>query len=606
MANLVGIARTTPPSEINMKIATSLFFPALIFICYVQAASANTWSVFGYDAYSSGVGQAMTGGASGPAAVFYNPAGLVKQKRASTMVSFIRGRSFLQYNPEKNPDYLDFRGFDLQSETAIQEMCGTLDDSDACVSNQLRYNNYLKQGARVSETYHAQNRSLALKAQRPKQVNGLTLGIANPLTSITDRFPIAFGVSVYLPLDPLPTLLDQEIMGPTTPHFIRYANDPHRILVNLGVAVEPIDGLRIGLAVDVNATVSADAQASALLPAELRLGSIFDLDPNISDIAIIPSGRARAELALTPTVGLQFSPNNQWDIGLSYREKQSTIIAVDAAVVIESPVGQAKIPVQIDSSIRFQPRTIAAGVAWQPRKGLRFSADLAFQQWSQYAPDFAVGGKANAADISDATCRILESFSNLDEVLGPVTDLLGLDTGSMCELIGSQIDKDIEFEVWSKEKNKLKNIFVPAFGVAYSIDRFDITGGYKFDPNPLPEQTSAFNLLAANTHVMGASLGVRISEKVSLRSFGQYHLLQHTVTTKNVSKVNADSNNIDPFPDLDSTAANGTADGFSTTSPEIEKLTEYVDGVQNLNPGSVGYSVGGGYLTGGLELIIEY
>lgn len=72
-----------------------------------SSAFANAWSVLGYDGASMAKGGALTGSASGPAAVYYNIAGLAKPKIRQSVVSYIHGQPLLKLSPHSNPDAID-------------------------------------------------------------------------------------------------------------------------------------------------------------------------------------------------------------------------------------------------------------------------------------------------------------------------------------------------------------------------------------------------------------------------------------------------------------------------------------------------------------------
>ncbi len=597
------------------------FVPVLLLpLAFSSDAMANAWSVIGFDGESIGKGGALTGGAEGPAAMFYNPAGVVKLKKERDVVSYVHGRSFLSFDPAANDHLLDFSGFSQLDDDAILGACDltSIDEDNLCVRDYRRYNEYLERGAGVGNpdtggvrgTYQSLNNEMIRRAENTKSLNALTLGYASPLTDLKDyvSIPIALGGAVFVPMDPFPSLAYQRIKGPTTPYFVQYDDNPHRILVDLGGAAELADGFRVGFAIDFVVNVNANIDANLLLPAELRFGSILAPDPNVGDIAVIADGRLNVPLVFTPVVGVQYSPTDEMDFGVTYRDEQSIDVSAKADVVLSSPFGDSTVPMRINTSARFQPRSLAAGAAWRPIESLGLFADVTWKQWSRFKPIFAIDGTVRTEDLNSAVCDLIDTFVDLEDLLDIAADADLIPDDGICSLIESNLEiDDIEFSTWDRDDNKFKDTINPAFGLEFVQDKWMGSVGYRYEPNPVPEQAGMFNILGASTHAIGTYFAVEIIENFASIGFhGQYRLLQETTTTKSASLIEDQTDNADAFPDLDDDVSNGPGSAFNGSDATLDELADYVDDTQILNAGFPSYTVGGGFLTAGIQLTVNF
>ncbi len=582
-------------------------------------ARANAWSYIGYDGQSMGKGGALTGGAAGPAALFYNPAGLIKEKQREGVVSYMHGEPLMTYAPLRNDHFLDFSNFSLIDSGDITSTCGTSDEDDTCVKDFTRYNNYLERAAGIGNpdssgvrgAFQRLYQDVRRKAENPDRVNGITLGGSVPLAIDPEDAFAAAGVSIFLPLGPI---IYQRIKGPTTPYFLKYDDAPHRIVVDIGGAVEVMEGLRLGIGVDVLVDVSAGIDANVILPAELRIGSLLNPQPNLADITFLVDGFVELPPVFAPVAGIQYSPADWVDLGVSFRDQQNVNVKADTLLILDSPFGTQEIPAEVLTGGVFTPRQLGGGFAFYPIDGLGLFADATWKQWSKYRPPFAVEANISGAGISGGACDLIRTFADLEEQINTLIpsdfeDFVSIGPDEICRLIDDNFGDDIEISVWdpSDNRNQLNNTVSPAFGVSYGQEKWEGSVGYRYEPTPVPTQDGIFNILDADTHVYSGFFEYQVHSFVTVGTYAQYRQISPTTTRKSEDRVLSQTNDSDAFPDLDDEPSNGPEDaGFETVDPQLQELADYVDGTQILSPGYPGYKLSGGYLSVGLQVNVIF
>lgn len=570
-------------------------------------ASANAWSIFGYDGESMAKGGALTGAAGGPAAVFYNPAGLARYNETRTVASYMHSAPFLKFKPANNPELLDLSDIAAISDGDIEAACGTLEDSDNCVGDFRRHNEYLTRADGVAAAYAQVNGELNRRARNPQNLNAAVFGFSAPLTATGDGRVIAVGGSVFLPLF---DLAYQRIKGPASPYFLQYDDMPHRIVVDLGGAAELFPGFRLGAGADILVDIQADLDVSVLLPAELRLGSILTPEPNLGDIGTAVDGDIRIPLTLAFTAGAQYSPNDSLDFGVAFRDEQLIGLNVKTDIFVYSPFGSESIPVSVKTQARFRPRELAFGGAWHAENGLSLFGDVTWKQWSRFRPEIAIEATLDGSGISSAACNLIKTFADLDELYEIAGEVADISEEQICDLIESNLedfsDPDYSVILYNVKDNRFKNIFTPAFGISYNQGIWSASGGYRYEPNPTPPMDGLFNIYDANTHVIGAGFNLQLFSFASVGIYTQYRHLQTTTVTKNRAKLLRQTNDADAFPDLDDDVANGPNGEFSSDRAEFDELRERVNEVQILNPAYPSFEIGGGYLNAGLQVNVTF
>ncbi|RMF13713.1 MAG: hypothetical protein D6761_10665 [Candidatus Dadabacteria bacterium] len=562
---------------------------------------ANPWNIIGFDSAGIGRGNALAGGAQGASSVYYNPAGLIKQKRRDVSFSYVYAHPLLRYQPDENTDLLDLSAFEpIDMATA----CASASNQDDCESDIERYNQYVNGVNGTADTKGLRQAVQDLYqrsidgAENPRDLHGATIGMAMPLAINPEEAFAAAGIGIFVPFGPI---LYQRIKGPTTPYFLEYDDFPHRIVVDAAGAIEVIEGLRLGVGADILVNVNANVDITTILPPEFSIGNILSPDPNFQDILFYIDGKVDLPITITPIAGIQYSPTDWVDVGVRFRNEQRVDINAQVDLLLESAFGTRTIPAEILAGGLFTPRQVAGGFAFYPLDGLSVMADVTWKQWSRYIPPFAIEANIGGTALAQSACDLVNTFQDLDELVGDI--LSSIDLGSLvsgdtaqdmiCSLVDSAIPSDISISVWDKndKNNKLKDIIAPSFGIAYEKDKIIASAGYQFDPNPVPEQNGIFNILDADTHMVSGYLQYQILSFATAGVHLQYQMLKTTHTAKSSQRILSQTNDADGYPDAE----------FDEPIQALSELEDLVRNPQILTPGYPGYEVGGGYLTVGLQ-----
>lgn len=550
------------------------------------ATSASPYAILGFDGPSIARGGALTGGAEGPAAVYYNPAGLIKRKERRLTMSILHTVGFLEYDPAENADILDLSGFPALTTDAVG--CGA---DDRCIDDVEHYNAYLRNAGIVRGNYLRFAEDQANRTRDVRSLTGASLGLALPLAYEPEEAIVAVGVGVFLPLGPL---LYQRFKGPNSPYFLKYDDAAHRAAIEAAGAIELWDKLRLGIGVDALVDLGADPQLTAILPPELRTGGIPP-DPNFSDIRLYIDGYVEVPPSLAPTAGIQYSPADWIDLGVSFRDEQTTEIKVQSAIVVMSPYGTKAIPATIAAGGGFTPRQLAGGVQFNPVEGLTLMGDLTWSQWSRYTPPFAI--EASIENAGDAACDVLRTIQDLNPLLQGVEDATGIviSTEDLCEL--TRGINQIELNTYNPDLIEFKDVIAPAFGIAYAKDRFDVAAGYRYEPTPVPgAQPGLYTILDSNTHVLSGAFSFRVFDFMSAGLWSQFRALTTREIVRDRSQVLEDTGFGDAFPDLN----------FSSSNADLQALQDAVSGKQIYAPGYPSLTIGGSYLTVGIHLAATF
>jgi len=561
-------------------------------------ALANPWSVFWFDGHSMARGNALTGGAKGGQAVYYNPAGLIREKQRDMSFSYYHGEGFLKFDVDNNQGeqgLLDLSGFSTFTTAEIDDRCGT---DQGCIDDFDRYNDYVRGGRQVTEAYQRLSARAVSRAKNVRRVDNMNISGALPLAINPENAWAAAGVAASVPIGPV---IYQRIKGTTTPFFLRYDDTPQNLAVAVGAGIEPIEWLRLGVGVTLFADVSANLDAQLLLPPELFIEPL-ELSANFQDIQFFLDGEATLPLSIGPTAGIQISPAQWVDIGIAFRDQQRADVKVNSTISIETPLGVNEIPVEVLAGAIFTPREVAGGFSFYPMEGMAIMADVTWQQWSNYIPPFAV--EASITGVGGAACDLIGSVQNLDPLLRDVVGSLGsiadslpfdLNSDGICDFVEDVIPTDINIAPFDRSNpdNVYNDTIVVGFGFEYGQDDWQVATGYRYEPTPIPPQTSIFNVLGADTHSIGVGFNYKVLSFASIGLFSQYRMLKSTHTAKRDSRIDDDLA-ADAYPDIEDA-------NFGNGDETLAELQELVEGKQVITPGYPGFTVGGGFLNVGLQ-----
>ncbi|MCB9487620.1 MAG: outer membrane protein transport protein [Deltaproteobacteria bacterium] len=306
---------------------------------------------------------------------------------------------------------------------------------------------------------------------------------------------LTFGANVFLPDD---HVIRFQMLPRKQPQYIMVTNDNHVLVADVGGGYDVIhDRLGLGAAL----SLMGDNTGGVDLTLREDESSSGSLDTHLGIIA-------------RPILGAWGRPVDELRLGLCYREK--TDVKLDLPNRIRIPhlhvfegsepdvLSASEITLVAQSYSHFSPRTVQFGAAYEPLPSLTTSADLSWQQWSEY---------------HDPTVRLK---INIDGGLG--------------EVVSIQPQPALA-------DTRFHDIVALALGGEYRpIDegktRLALRGGYGYRPSPAPQNHDALNLLDSDKHDFSAGLGIAADDPLgelwrwSLDAYARYTLLQER-TVKN-------------------------------------------------------------------------
>ena len=366
-----------------------------------QNAHANPFELFGASARDVAMGGAMTAAVFGPGSLHHNPAALLRDRAHSLSGGF----------------RLTLPALGVERSTPDAEP----------------------------------------RAALPSSTAGVTLGWVKPLGGVLeDR--VAIGVSVALPAT---RLLRIQGLDPAQPQFHLYQSLQEKLLIHLGAAFEPVDGLSVGVGVQILANVGGQADLGLDVPGD---------------------GFTRRELGVSlaptasPVVGLRWGLSRAFALGLTWRGENALKFVLPVSVY----AGEAlSLDIAVAQTVMWTPHQLAGGLAWTDADaGLTLALDLTYARWSR-APD---PSPRLSVDVGG---RLLEAFG-LDTALDLSTRQSPIDLGFSDTLTG-RVGLEWHARSW-----------------------LAVRGGYFFRPTPAPPQTGATAYLDNDAHGLSAGLGFSV------------------------------------------------------------------------------------------------
>lgn len=375
-----------------------------------EPAAANGFDIYGLGARGTAMGGAQTAAATDFDAVYYNPALLTVRRK--THVGF----AFQLVAPSLDID---------RPASSPREADGGRDDVV------------------------------------PGDNIGVTAGVVFPVGGLVgDR--IALGFAFYLPTLRATRL---EAFDPTVPHYVIYQALPDQLVLSGGVAVEPLDGLRLG----------AGAQVLAALFGETTV----DLDTTERRITRREI-RADIDATVAPVLGVAWSPGPWIDLGFCWRGALDLAYALPIHFNFQD-VGL--LDIFITGSALYTPQNFNLGVAVHPAPRWTVALDLSLVRWSE-AP----------APTASIHATLDDSGLYPDREPGLLLDL-------------STVDFDPGFV----------DVLIPHLGLeAPILPWLDVRAGYAFRPTPIPNQVGLTNYLDADAHQLSAGAVMRFADPLEI------------------------------------------------------------------------------------------
>ncbi len=329
------------------------------------------------------------------------------------------------------------------------------------------------------------------------QHSGLQIGVVLPRT-IADR-RMAVSVGMFLP-DARVTRI--RALPDYQPRFVLFDNRPQRLVVTTSVAFEIIKGFSVGAGLNF----MSNAEGMESLRGTINLN-------NPEETTLLGSVDVDFAAVRYPTFGASITPNKNWTLGFSYRERFQLNLNLGIDVqgkIVTSPapgqepivlVEEARFILISNNTNLFSPRHITVGLMHE-RDRFKVCADLAWVEWSAFPTP--------------------SSRVEID------LDLEGLDVEV------PPLDRP--------EPPGFKNIFVPRIGFEYQAIRSSsvhvaIRSGYYYEPSPVPPQRALTNFADGTKHGFSFGIGLKTSafqpvfpEPIHIDLVTQYiHLMPRTI-----------------------------------------------------------------------------
>jgi len=371
-------------------------------------ARASTYDIFGVTARDIGMGGGMTAAAIGWSALYYNPAALTASRQ--------------------------------------QHLGAGLTLTMPSLSVERQH----PSGDRATVT--------------PETHLGISLGWTKPIPGIFEE-RLAVGVSFYVPAK---RLVRVQGFDPQTPHFYLFQNLQDKLVIQAGIAGDPLPWLAIGLGVQI----LADLGGGVDLDMHITSGSFDRRDLRVS---LDPTASLFAGVLVRPTDGLS--------VGLSYRGSSSLRFELPVRV----REGDAlSLDIDVAQTVLWAPHQISLGVTYvfeTPR--LQLAADATLALWSG-APD---PSPRLSVDVEGA---LLEAFG--------LSQALDLSTRGGPIAMG------------------FGDTLIARIGAEWAVlDWLTLRSGYFFRPTPAPRQTRSTAYLDNDAHVIALGAGVTVGNPLRAR-----------------------------------------------------------------------------------------
>jgi len=297
--------------------------------------------------------------------------------------------------------------------------------------------------------------------------SGLQVGIKIPGKIGPVR--LAFGLGLHLPQERLSRV---RALPQYQPRWVMYDNRPQRLFLNVNLAISPLPWLHIGGGINFLTHTRGSVDLTGLLFVDDVERSTL---PTSIDVTF--------STFRYPSVGLLIAPNDNWSIGLCYREEVAVELdlgaTVDGAIVLGGALLPGHFGLRSYNHNLFTPRQLWLGTTWRPLSSMLLSADLGWLNWSAFP-----------SPTANVTLELaIENFPT-EGLLPPPTDVI--------------------------EPN-FSDIFSVRVGLEQTVNlaamiTMDFRMGYAFEPSPAPDQPAGTNYVDTSKHTIAAGLGVSFAD----------------------------------------------------------------------------------------------
>jgi long-subunit fatty acid transport protein len=513
-----------------------LFLPCLSLLAKYRPALASPLDMFGFGTRAIAMGGAMTGLADDYSAVYYNPAGMVYGEGSNLALGIMTAKTFFDLDLEPAP------GISKRQARRLHEMENAMTD--------------------IEQLY----------------------GVYTGFTAKPNKY-FAMGLLAYLPTD---LMIRLHPIDSHFPSFIMYENRAKRTVTYLSLAVQPVAGFSFGGGVSIFAnskgtfTIPLEVKNRRVPPDENQPNEDLDVDADLT-LDFPFSYSPYAGVMVRPTewlrLGASYRGPFQWDVTVKLEgdlllenyvvdigellDMMPELTPIKTVIEISAPgLGDQKlrIPVELgdleglvvlnayapvrmlaDMADHWKPQEAAFGASAKITDSWLVSADVTWQQWSQYpAPDLTFKIDDLTVDLSTLPTTLQARVRTLT---APVLGTIGPLPPVRISIPGLHTRLTIKFPIQKSIKPKTHDIFIPRLGVEYQIPpaygvpligqvKGFLRAGYSYQESPFEQQRGYINLVDSDKHLFNAGFGVLFNETISADVYGQCHYLEPIRTEK--------------------------------------------------------------------------
>jgi len=488
------------------------------------AALASVPDLVGEGPSNISLGSAGTALANDAYGAYYNPAGIAQLRHISMAAAPVLGQASLA----------DFSGivYDVDGDGRLQDSQGMPDYGP------------------VGTDY----RVPTADGVNPYYTNGIEFGLTIPIRRV-----LALGISGYMPSD---ALMRVSVANPAIPYYVMFADRNNRFALTPAVALQPVQGLYLGLGMQVMAGIQADVSASTYADV-----SAFPEDESAKSVsADVTANIDKLDVAITPEIRYNFGLLIDGSVLTKSRDpdKVSRLSRHAFGLTMRGPWQadtKAHVGATVNGQIKFQDETLLLSDLVKEPISLDLSDLIAFYN----PPETAIGIRTGIGDVRegngalDPTPRVMlvadmtyTQWSSFQELTSPysVVTVDSLEGTSFNLTVGQDYGKPGFKDTWSYRGG----LQITAGPMAkYDSIRdlmLKLRLGGQWIPTPVPEQKGLTNYMDNDRAVATAGLGIEAGQlkpfkkvapltqgPVSLDIGGQFHYLVPRANHKDADLV---------------------------------------------------------------------
>lgn len=441
------------------------------------AAQASEPDLYGLGAVNMGRAGASTAIADDAWSAYYNPAGLARLHQITLQIGWVGAQA----------DLMPFNQI-------VFDVDGDGSTSDA--------NGFAQMGP-VGTDYNVR----ATGPARPLTTDGLQVALGYPIGPY-----VGIGIAAFVPREGLLRIQTQD---PAIPYYVMYRNRNNRFAIHPAIAVQPVEGLSLGLGAQVAAKLKLSAEVA--VGANIDAFSSEDGSPDLQgDVNLqIRHVEAIAPPQVTPVAGLHltagaFVPRskpqlkhdlNQIALGVTYRGSWGVNTTADITAGVHGKVTFDDKTVLLDDVITAPIQVSIADL-------------VAFYNPEQVAIGFAAGHQpcdmcGGFSASFDATWTNWSAFQELT-IPSTTVDVDAIAGTHFSVALGAELPPPAFTDTWNL-RGGLDTTLPLVDDKNLGRVSLRARGGYAFIPTPVPDQTGLTNYVDNDKHIGAFGLGFELS-----------------------------------------------------------------------------------------------